>query len=265
MLATQNVNVDDINSIYTDTAGSTGFYFARFKNTITSVFSAYTGAVPVGGYSILSARSIINSALGMINKLPSNLLTDTYSFNEINNGQMEVLREMKRWSFMQIFDYNLGQILTGQWKIALPANIDDTFSDKSVYNFRVGTSDNLTRIDKAKWNEITEGVAHTTLTNIINIGDATVTLVNSSDFPSGGTLQIGSHTYQYTAINQTTGVATLSAISTTTDAAGSDVFSGATLGTPAYWTTWGGNIQFYPVLSTTLNQQDGHLDYYRFQ
>jgi hypothetical protein len=262
ILATIPVQVGSDYTTYDDTASSIGYYFARFKNTITSVFSAYSDGIPVGGYGILTARYIINNALGMINKDTSELLTDQFCFNEINNCQMEVLREYKRWSFMQVFDYSLGQITTGQWKVAVPANLDDQFTNKSIYNFRIGTQTNLQWVDKQKWNEIVAGVAHTTLASNINVSDATITLTDASDFDqNGGSIYIGANIYQYTSI--TSNVVTLTAVSTTTDTAGEDAFQGASFGYPQYWTTFGGYLYFYPVLATAFNMQEGNLDYYQ--
>ena len=162
---------------------------------------------------------------------------------------------------MQVFDYDLGSITTGQWSIAVPANMDDQNTNKSIYNFRIGTFGNLQWIDKEKWNDITQGVAHTTLASNINVSDATITLTDSSDFDqNGGTVYIGANTYGYSSI--TSNVLTLSAVSTTTNTAGQDVFQGGTLGIPSYWTTFGGNIYFYPILAGTYTEREGHLDYY---
>ncbi len=146
-----------------------------------------------------------------------------------------MLRELKRWSFLQVFNYNLGQLTTGQWKIALPTNLDDQNSNRSIYNFRVGTLSNLFWVDKEKWNEIISGVANTTLASNISVSDATITLTDASDFPDGGSLYIGANTYQYTSINRTTNVVTLTSVSTTTNTAGQDVFNGASFGTPQYF------------------------------
>ena len=261
VLNTIFLQVDSQNTIYDDTIGSSGYYFARFYNTLTSIYTPYSDAIPTGGYPINSARQIIDNALGMINKQTSELLTDTFCFNEINNCQMEVLREYKRWSFMQVFDYSLGQILTGQWKVAVPANLDDQFTNKSIYNFRIGTQTNLQYVDKQKWNEIVSGVAHTTLANAVNVSDATITLTDASDFDqNGGSIYAGANIYQYTSI--TSNVATLTAVSTTTNNAGDDAFQGASFGYPQYWTTFGGYLWFYPVLATAFNMQEGNLDYY---
>ena len=261
VLNTIPIQVDSLYTIYDDTVSSTGYYFSRFFNSITSSFSQYSDTIPVSGYPINSARQIIDNALGMINKQTSELLTDTFCFNEINNCQMEVLREYKRWSFMQVFDYSLGQITTGQWRVAVPANLDDQNTNKSIYNFHIGTMDDLVWIDKQKWNEIIQGVAHTTLASNINVSDASITLIDASNFdPNGGSVYIGANIYGYSAI--TGNSLTLNSVSTTTNTSGQDVFQGASLGMPTYWTTFGGYLYFYPVLGSTYTLREGILDYY---
>lgn len=262
VLAMVSVATNSDSTNYNDAFNNSGYYFARFNNSITGAFSNYSDPIPSTGYTIMSARSVIDSALGMINKKTSNVLSDEYAFSEIDNCQMEVLREMKRWSFMQKFDQSLGQITTGQWKVALPADCDDQNSTKSIYNFKIGQGTNITWIDKEKWNSIIQGVAHTTLANNININDSTVTLTDSSNFNSTGTITVGANSYTYTANNQTTGVLSLSSVSTTTNTAGQDAFQGASTGNPQYWTTFGGFVYFYPVLGSTYNQEEGIMDYY---
>jgi hypothetical protein len=261
VLNTIFLQVDSQNTIYDDTIGSSGYYFARFYNTLTSIYTPYSDAIPTGGYPINSSRKIIDNALGMINKQTSELLTDQFCFNEINNCQMEVLREYKRWSFMQVFDYSLGQLATGQWRVAVPTNLDDQNTNKSIYNFHIGTMDDLVWVDKQKWNEIIVGVAHTTLASNINVSDATIVLTDASNFdPNGGSIYIGANIYGYASITGNT--LTLNSVSTTTNTAGQDVFQGASLGSPTYWTTFGGYLYFYPVLGSTYNLREGLLDYY---
>lgn len=263
VLATNNIAADSPFSTYNDTAGNTGYYFARFKNSIDASFSSYSDPIPTTGITILTARSLIDNALGELNKTTSDVLTDEYAFNQINNCQQEVLREQKRWSFMQSFNYNLGQLTTGTWRVALPADCDDQNTNKSIYNLRIGTIPDLKWIDKAKWDEMTSSVAWTTLASIFNIGDSTVTLTSSSDFADSGTIYIGANTYSYTANNRTAGVLTLSAVSTTGAASGSSVFFGASFGMPQVWTTFGGYAYFYPVLGSTFNQRNAYMDYYK--
>lgn len=261
VLGTMGITVNSDSTNYNDTTSSTGYYFARFKNSITSVFSGYSDAIPVLGYTQLSPRSIIDASLGMINKKTSDVLSDTFFFTEIDNCQMEVVREMKRWSFMQQFDKDIGQLSTGQWKIALPSDCDDQNTNKSIYNFKIGTGSNLNWVDKEKWNDITQGMAHSSLASAISVNDVTITLIDSSNFQDTGTITVGANTYSYSANNRSTNVLTIPA-STTTNSNGTDVFQGATSGTPSYWTTFGGYVYFYPILDSTLNNRDAYMDYY---
>lgn len=262
VLTTASLVASSAETTYNDTASTSGFYFARFKNSITSVFSGYSPGVAYGGFVILTARSVIDNALQMINKRTSAILTDEFAFMQIDNCQMEVIKELKRWSWMQVFNANLGQATTGGFSVALPAAVDDQNTNKSIWNFRLGRETDMTWVDKEKFDEILQGVSYTTLLNAINLNDLTITLTSSSDFNDSGTVTIGANTYAYTANNRSTGVLTIVA-SLTTNTAGTYVFQGAGQGNPSYWTTWGGNIYHYNIIGSTFNNRNYYLDYYK--
>lgn len=263
ILTTASLVADSETTDYNDVVSTGGYYFARFKNSITAVFSSYSDAAPYSGYTRLSARYIIDSALGAINKTTSQVLSDEFAFTELNNFQTEVLREQKRWSFMESFDANIGTTATGTWRVAMPSDLDDQFANRSIYNFRIGRGVDLTWVDKEKWNDITFDVAHTTLAVNIIVGAATITLTSSADFPSGGVVQIGANQYIYTANNTGTGVLTLSVVSTTTNTAGQDVFFGLSIGEPIYFTAFNGYLYHYPAISSDFNGRSYLLDYYK--
>ena len=164
---------------------------------------------------------------------------------------------------MQQFDYSLGETSTGTWKVAVPTDLSDQNTNKSIYNFRIGKETELTWVDKEKWNEITIGIAHTTLAVAISVGNATITLTDSSDFDDAGTLTVGANSYPYTANNRTTNVITLTSVSTTTNTILVDVFSGAATGLPTYWTTFGGYLYHFPVTSSSYTARNYYLDYYK--
>lgn len=246
---------------YNDTTVTVGYYFARFKNSITSAFSDYSDGVPVAGYPINSARSIIDSALAEINKEQSELFTDEYGFQQINNAQMEVLRELKRWSWMQVFGAST-EAAVGGWRVALPSDIDDSNTNKSIYNFSLGKDPSMVWVDKEEWDRITQAVKWTTLASTLTIGDATITLSDSSDFDASGTIQIGGTSISYTANNKTTGVLTLSSVSTVGGVAGVDIFQNGSLGTPYYYTIFAGYVWHYPIVDSNHDGMDYSMDYY---
>lgn len=271
-LATIPVWADNLSTNYIDNTVSSGYYFGRFYNSISGTFSSYSSPIPVEGYGIYSARAIIDGALGEINKQTSEVLTDQFAFQMLDAFQTDVLKELKRWSFMQQFDANVGKFRVGEWRIAMPSDINDPDTNKSIYNIRVGTNGRLAWVDKAKWDDLIFNLAYTTLAADVNLGDTTMTLTDSSDFNfpnadntnAGGTVVIGANTYTYTDNDPSTGILTLdSAItSANTATAGQDVFQNANQGLPEYFTVFGGYFYYWPITSLEYDQRNAWMDYY---
>lgn len=249
---------------YNDITYTTGYYFIRFKNSLLSIFSDYSDPIPVTGYGLTTARTIIDKALGELNKQTSEVLSDEFAFQQIDNCQTECIRELKRWSFMQKFDSIIGQLATGSWKVTMPTDLDDQNTNKSVYQLRIGAEQRLIWVDKKKFDEFQVGVAYTTLASTLSVSDATMTLTDSSDFNSTGTVMIGAYTYDYTANNTTTGILTLTSVVPASEgqSSGADVFQGATSGLPQYWTTYGGVIYYTPNTASTYEGNNLYMDYY---
>ena len=249
------------------TFGGTGDGNATITVSTVNFYSPYSDPVPYGGYTIRSARSVIDSALNEINKEESQTLTDEFAFQQLDTCQSEVIQDLKRWSFMQKFDQIVADVTTGSWKFTMPDDIGVDYTNKSVYQVRVGTQQRLVWVDKEKFDEFLVGVAYNTLAIAAVNTDTTLTLVDSSDFTDTGMVTIGANTYSYTANNTSTGVLTLSAAITpsTVAALGADVFQGATSGLPQYWTTYGGMGYYWPITASTYNGRNLYMDYYSKQ
>lgn len=265
--AATNILADQKYTEYNDLTATGLFYFVRFKETIGNTFSTYSDPAPASGYGVLAARAIIDAALGEINKPSSEILSDAFAFTQLDNFQTEVIRELKRWSWMQKFNSILGNATTGSWKVAVPTDLDDQNTNKSIYNLRIGTKQRLTWVDKEKFDELIGDMAFTTLASTLNVSDATMTLTNSGDFGTSGTVTIGAYTYPYTANNTGTGVLTLTSVvpASQNQASGADVFLNPQSGLPNYCTTYGGNIYYFPILASTYNNLNLYLDYYTAQ
>ncbi|MES2006909.1 MAG: hypothetical protein V4436_02240 [Patescibacteria group bacterium] len=257
------------------TTGGSGDTNATIDVDSINLYSPYSDDVPYEGYTIRSARSVIDSALNEINKQESQTLTDEFAFQQLDNCQTEIIQDLKRWSFMQLFDVTVGHTDTGSWKFTLPDNIGVDNSNKSIYQLRVATQQRLVWVDKQKFDEFLVGVAYTTLAAPAVNMDTTLTLVDSTSFNSlasqtqdgSGTVTIGANTYGYSANDTTTGILTLTdAITTDTVAPiGADVFQGATQGLPNYWTTYGGIAYYWPIASQSYNGFQLLMDYYTRQ
>jgi len=260
VLTTMKLDVDT-ETKYNDTTVTVGYYFARFKNSITNTYSDYSDGVPIGSYALNTARYIIDSALGEINKPTSEVFSDEFAFQQINNCQMEVVRELKRWSWMQVFGATT-QSSIGNWRIQLPSDIDDSHTNKAIWNFSIGNDPAMTWVDMSEWKNITYDVAFSYLTTPLGIGDGTITLSSTSDFEESGTIQIAGNEISYTANNQSTGVLTLASVSTLSYPANTDVFQNASLGTPLYYTIFAGYVWHYPLVDSLHDQMDYKMDYY---
>ena len=87
---------------------------------------------------------------------------------------------------MQVFGAST-ESSVGSWRIALPSDIDDSNTNKSIYNFSVGKDPAMTWVDKEEWDRIVQGVHWSTFASALHVGDSTVTLSDSSDFDSTAT------------------------------------------------------------------------------
>lgn len=275
VLATIAIWADNLSTNYIDNAASTGYYFGRFKNTIAGTFSAYSDPIPVQGYGIYTARSIIDSALGEINKTTSPTLSDAFAFQQLDMFQTDVLKELKRWSFMQKFNVDIGQFRSGSWALDMPTDIEDLNTNQSVYNIRVGANGRLIWIDKEKWDDFIFNLAYSQLAQDLQAGDATMVLDNSGDFnhltetntDGSGTVRIGAESYDYSANDIDTGVLTLTTVITADNEqdVGAWVFQNGNYGLPAYFTIFDGKVWTWPITSDQYDGNNAYMDYYTRQ
>lgn len=275
VLLTTNITAGAQETVYLVSQYSTGFYFARWKENIGSTFSAYSDPTPVAGYTKLMARSIIDSALADINKDGENrtdVLSDSYAYQQINNCQSEVLREMKRWSFMQSFNQIVTNALVGAIRTALPSNCDDQNTNTSVWNFRLGTNPNMQWVDKTKYDEMTYSMAFNTASATSAAGASTVTLSDTSDFADSGTFyhRGNASAVSYISNNRSTGVLTIGSNSVvgtlvTPVVSGVEVYQNPSLGLPKYWTAFGGYAYHWPLVGASYRNRNYLMDFYKSQ
>jgi hypothetical protein len=270
---------------------SEGYFFATFYNSVDAVESVPSDPMYApSSYTLLSARSIIDAAKGELNKDKNTaVLTDEYAFQQLDAFQTDVLKELKRWSFMQEFDAAFGQFNVGEWRLKLPDGatvvqegtevvlpaIDDDETNKSIYNIRVGANGRLTWIDKAKWDDFINDLAYSTLAVDLIDGATTMQLVDSSDFnhetadndDAGGTVIIGGNSYTYTDNDIETGTLTLEEAVTAdnTATAGQYVFQNANQGLPQYYTVFGGYAWYWPIAAAQYDGLNAYMDYYKKQ
>lgn len=263
VLTTLAIQGKTLDTNYNETQKPNGYYFARWYNALTQTYSPYSDGVEIFSYSSLMARSLIDNALGDINKEISDLITDEYAFMQINNCQEEVKRQLKVWTWLQAYGRTIGNAYLGQHRFQVPENMDDQFSPGKVYNVSVGVKPDMVWIDKAKMDSFMVSMAYSRLAQPIVVGDTTINLEHSGNFKDSGTVHANGYEVAYTANNRTTGVLTLTEPVTFSMAEGLDISENATLGTPQYWTIFEGWIYMFPFVSHNLEGRAIMMDYYQ--
>ncbi len=218
---------------YVVTGTTYAYYFVRYKNSGSGVFSAYSDAAPAAGYSSDTIRQIKNEALNMTGQYIGDIITDDFLNTEIVNCETEmyVLGPGKRWAHFLINNFSLGTLTAGETKFALPTDIADPDTDQAIQEIHTRQVTRLTVVEKSVIDEIRWDVALSTLSNPALAGDTSITLANVGDFMDEGSVLIGSDTVNYTSRDTT--LLTLSGIPasgtgsiTATHAVGSDVWQG---------------------------------------
>jgi hypothetical protein len=267
VLDTIALQADQIETQYTDNTYSSGYYYIRFKNTITTVFSDYSDPIPWGGWAQNQVGRIIEDAMAQnkLNKF-TEFVTHQFCIREICTCLTYIRKKLKKWHSMQQFDYSLGKTARGTYKFAMPSDCWK-YSNKSVLNLRIGTGTNLTYKDKHEWEEELEGVAHTTLVAGVVAGATSLYLTNPGDFKSSGTIMIAGQDITYTALDMTTGEATgIPAVGTGAITAnistGDDIWQGEEEGEPEIFTVVEGYILVYPLCSSNNINKNVWLDYW---
>lgn len=278
--ANVTVKVNNPEHYYNRTSGSGSYYYrARFENTTTGLFSAYSDAVAGSGYednTVYAVKRRAVEACGMkMQDLydPDGKVTDAYlneSLTEVRRKVHKAPGQKGRWEFRQEFEYNLGPAVAGTNRIALPTDMEDRNTMKNLLSVRIGGHRAaLNPVSKRRWNELQQGIAHTTLAVAISDTAApTITLTDSGDFEEGGSIKIATSgtedSIDYTANNETTNVLSGVTNISITHAISTDVWQGTGLNSlPQFYTVFDGYLYFEVPIGTDYHGENIFIDYYR--
>lgn len=273
VLSTVNVWADNDSTNYIDTSATTGYYFGRFKNSVSGLFSAYSAPIPVTGYDDNTLWSVKNRALVELGEVRSDLITDDFLNGAVAEGRRMADQNPAtfRWSFRTKFDVIIGYMLAGQYQIAAPTDLRDRNTYKNILGVRMGQQNRpCVYQDRVRFNQNYLNVSHTTLANAVLVGATTITLTNSRDFDASGVLTVASGvlgsgvvTISYTSNNKTTGVLSgVTGVPAAGFATALDVWQRYVPGLPTAYTIDGGMLSFDSPLLTTYDGQNVHMDYY---
>ena len=256
-----------------DTDYNTGFYWMRYKNSISGIFSSYIGPEPYAGYDDNTVGNIIRKALKRCHlKGFTEFIDYDFCIDEINECLRFITGKLKAWSKLQNFDYVLGQTARGTYKFALPSDIYETENNKSILGVRIGSEvlDFKRKIDWEK--DVMLGVCHTQVTTQATAGAITLEIDNSYDFPDSGSVNVyisgEIYTLTYTGVTRSATAGVLTGIPasgtgsiTVTIPVDTNVWYGESEVKPTNYTVYGGYL--YTELPTALyDNLNVYLDYW---
>lgn len=272
VLATVNVQADEVEQVYQDTTQTSGYYFARFKNSIGITYSAYSPAVPYGGYAVNQIGYAVNWALtrnGM--KTYDDEVTRQFCIDEANDFLRKWQGKLKRWPEYFLANQDIGNTTAGTPIVSLPSDIYDNDSNESIPFVRVGSGDNLTWYDPIEFESFKKGEKRTQVATEASAADTTLVVDDARDFADSGALTVfvsgTKYSLTYTSVDRSTGTfsgipASGTGAITITIPVDSYVYQGADFGEPSKFTIRGGNIEFDPIPSATEHNQNVYSDYW---
>lgn len=142
VLATQEIQPDDLFTRYEDSANSTGFGFVRWKNG--SSFSEYSAAIPYTGYTKKSLGRMIKMIRRHLDEPDFRDLTDQMIIEELNEKQRDIAHE-RLWPFYE--DIFSDSLIANQNKYT----IDSDVVDGKVHTVVLRT-DPLAKMDRQRFN-----------------------------------------------------------------------------------------------------------------
>lgn len=265
VLSLTNINPEMDEMVYEDTAHTSGYYFNRYKNSITSVYSNYSDGVPYTGLPENTVGYAIDTAMNELyiqfdEKLNYNMALG------LSNQFMTIVRgEVKGWAEFQKYDEALDTLDPGMRRIAVPTDLYDKNTNKSIMAIRIGNGDPLDYIDRNEYLEKTRLSAFTTIATQPAVGATSLVLANTANLPDEGSIDVyySGTKYNVSFTGNTRSTGTLTGIETSGDGSieatfsvGSNVWYNVTESVTDYYSIWDGYIYFWPLASTSSDYQN---------
>ncbi len=168
------------------------YIFVRYYNSMAS--TPFYGAFSDGLAADFTPKTVgfirRNAFANIGEKFDNARWTDQWVYDQIYLGELDVAKELKRWSWLYSYDYDLGNITEGMRRIAVPSDTEDLMTNKSIMGVRIERDINLDPIDWTEYQQEMNGVAWTTVATAASVGDTKLVLTDSRDFDDAGTVTV---------------------------------------------------------------------------
>ena len=265
----QDIQADQLRSLHNDAIQDSGFYFVRFNNSIDSTNSRESDAVPYDGYLDNTVFEIKRRALEQLNEeIDEKLITDEFLNRSLWEARREYHQSPGKRPFRRRFNNDIGNALTGSYRIDLPSWVEKPFTAENVYAVRIGTERGMDYIDKKEFDFYYRGIPHSTLALPYTVDTSTsIWLVNGRDFTGSASISVEGTTIGCTRIVGEQNSFYIRTQGKWNASGGSDAWEKASYGLPNKFTvfaepTGSAYIYFNRPIDTAYVNQNIFLDAY---
>ncbi|MEK7178320.1 MAG: hypothetical protein AAB721_01535 [Patescibacteria group bacterium] len=255
----------------------TAFYFARFNDSINSRNSDWSDAVPSGQYADNTVFMLKKRALDSVGeKVDGEIITHEFLDESLWEARREYHQALGKRPFRRKFNVDIGDALTGSFRIVLPDDVERPHTSENVYGVRIGSQANMGYYDKKEWDFDWRNKPRTTLAHPYTYATSTsLWLANGRDFGASAVVSVEGVNISVTRIAGLTGESFYNSLRIYSHptggwsaSAGSDAYENVSYGLPDKFTVWadpGGSayIYFNRPIETAYVNQNIYLDYYR--
>lgn len=258
--------------IYNEAEFSSGYYFARYKNSITGLFSGYSDALVYGGWDSNTVGYMIDRALSDVGEKLSAKVTRFDCYEWINTCLKTDQGKLKRWPEHYSYNAVLGQVSRGINVTAMPTDAYDLETNKSILALRIGTGKKLAYLSPGDFDNQINDVAVTQVRTQATAGQTTLLIDNSYDYADSGTVNVyisgTKYSITYTGVTRsaTAGILTGVPASGTgsisvTIPVDTYVWQNEVEGVPVWFTVRNGNIEHWPLADSANDNNNLYGDY----
>lgn len=258
---------------YIVTGTTYAYYGIRGVRSIATTYNgSYSDFIAAGGFDTDTVGFIINQAFNACGEQirENGILSKQWAYDQVFLGEQDVARERKKWSWLQEFAYDAGNVTLGVNSLTLPTNIADKNTPSVLQGVRIGVGQNLKAISKAEYDALFLNVSNTTVGTTYASGATSIVLTDSRDFQDSGSFNVYTagttiDNVLYTTNTRSTNTVTGVTSNNSGGTAGEPVWNGEPQGIPLRYTVYEGVLYFdtVPDLTTNLVGSNVWLDYYK--
>jgi hypothetical protein len=263
----QDLDPTQSEMVYEDTTNTAGYYFVRYYNSVTGVFSDYSDGVPYAGLPENTVGYAIDLAMRELDAKFTDKLTYGMLLGWANQMLHLVRGKLKAWSEYQEFDYVVGTMSMGVRRFAMPSTCYDVNSNKSVLNVRVGDGFPLIWMTRSEYVQAMEGITYTEITTLAVVGGTSLVLDDTSDLDDTGSVTVyvsgTKYTVEYTANSRSTNTLTVATDQITyAFPVDSPVIQNVDEHDPDYYSIFDGYVYVFPFITSDYEGRNLIMDFY---